>query len=307
MRRSAHLPWLDTLFERVTGLILKDTLSHALLIGVDAAQGGEWLAQDIGAAALCLIPGPAGACGQCKSCHLLQSGNHPDLHQVRADGSQIKIDQIRELCNALTATAQQGGRRVAIIYACERMNQASANALLKTLEEPGKDTLLLLQTQTPARLLPTIASRCQKLAYVAPDRQTICNWLMQQHQVSEDITWVLPVAGGPLVLADSLSNGDYARWLQYRQDWRTSLMSGHLCGSLLDLKQEYIVEALKVLYLVLRSRLIQPGKLDAFALSQIVALADRVMRQCHHLETMASVNYLALCQRFVLEYKQVTQ
>ncbi|MCL1037530.1 DNA polymerase III subunit delta' [Shewanella submarina] len=307
MRHSAHLPWCNPAFDRTAMQICKDTLGHALLLGVDVAQGGELLAQDIAATSLCLNPTPAGACGHCKSCHLVQAGNHPDLYEVRADGNQIKIDQIRELCIKLTATAQQGGRRVAIIYACERMNQASANALLKTLEEPGKDTLLLLQSQTPGRLLPTIASRCQKLAFVAPDKDTVQSWLQQQHGVTQDMTWVLPLAGGPLTLADSLGNGDYERWLQYRKDWRASLISGHLTGSLLDIKEDHIIESLKVLYLVLRSRMIQPGKLDAFALSRIAQLADSVMRHCHHLETMASVNYLALCQKFVLEYKEVTQ
>ena len=162
----SQLPWLHTPFERFAQLCNQNHHSHAQLLPVDEALGGYQLANEMAQMALCLNKTPEGACQQCKSCLLYQAGNHPDVHWVRKDGAQIKVDQIRELCQSLLHTAQQGGARVAVIENSERMNTAAANALLKTLEEPGDNTLLILQTDTPASLLPTITSRCQKIAFV---------------------------------------------------------------------------------------------------------------------------------------------
>ncbi|MGL5390937.1 MAG: DNA polymerase III subunit delta', partial [Shewanella sp.] len=237
---------------------------------------------------------------------------HPDLYQIHADGHQIKVDQIRELCSRLTATAQQSGRRVAIIYHSERLNTAAANALLKTLEEPGKQTLLILQSDTPARLMATITSRCQRLPFVAPTPQLIKDWLSQQCQVQEDVTWCLSVVGGPLMLAESLhSDGTqpsrYQSLLQLRKDWAHSLSSGHLSGSLLMVSEQQIIDVLKVLFLLLRQVLLKNAQPDAYVRAQIGELAANVMGMCHSLSTMPTVNYLGLCQSYVLEYRRITK
>ncbi|QVK22917.1 hypothetical protein KHX94_17365 [Shewanella dokdonensis] len=76
------------------------------------------------------------------------------------------------------------------------MNMAAANALLKTLEEPGQATLLLLQSDRPAALLPTIVSRCQQLKIARPSPAQLNQWLRQQYpQLDEDLGWCLPIAG----------------------------------------------------------------------------------------------------------------
>ncbi|BDM64684.1 DNA polymerase III subunit delta' [Shewanella sp. NFH-SH190041] len=305
--QTADFPWLTEGFTRVIQQLRQGTLGHALLIGVEQGLGGAVLANDIAAAACCLQPSALGACGHCKSCQLFNAGNHPDCYPVRADGNQIKVDQIRELCQKLTATAQQGGRRIAVIYECERMNTAAANALLKTLEEPGKETLLILQSQTPGRLLPTISSRCQRLKFVAPDLTTLAQWLTRHWGIEEDILWALPVVGGPLPLAEAWQNGRYQQLLALRQDWRRSLTSGHLQGHLLELNEENMIEALNILYLVLRARLTAPGALSPFVRNRIGALAGDVMLQCHQLQLMGNVNYMALCQRFVTDYRAIAQ
>jgi hypothetical protein len=89
---------------------------------------------------------------------------HPDLMWLAPEGKaeMIKIDAIRGVSEFLTQTAQQSGYRVVVIPSADRMNIASANALLKSLEEPGANTLLLLLTDLPHLLLPTIRSRCQR-------------------------------------------------------------------------------------------------------------------------------------------------
>ncbi|MBO6226629.1 MAG: DNA polymerase III subunit, partial [Shewanella sp.] len=153
---AAQLPWLEGPRQAFLAQLTRQKMPHAQLVGIDSAYGGELLSVFMARAAMCLQPTPAGACGFCKSCQLFDAGNHPDFYHIAADGNQIKVDQIRELCTRLTATAQQSGMRVAIIHHSERLNSAAANALLKTLEEPGKDTLLILQSDTPARLMATV-------------------------------------------------------------------------------------------------------------------------------------------------------
>lgn len=106
------------------------------------------------------------ACGHCKACHLSQSeAGHPDVCWLKPEGklNLIKIDQIREVIDFLSKSAQQGGYKVVIFEGAEGLNLASQNALLKSLEEPSNNSLLVLQTTYPHLLLPTIKSRCQLL------------------------------------------------------------------------------------------------------------------------------------------------
>lgn len=92
----------------------------------------------------------------------------------------IRIDTIRALCTRLGSTSQFGGFRIAIIENAERMVVAAANALLKTLEEPGADTLLILTSSRPQRLPVTIRSRCQSVRFPVPSRDAALKWLESQ-------------------------------------------------------------------------------------------------------------------------------
>ncbi len=307
---SEQLPWLEAPRQAFLAQLTRQKIPHAQLVGIDSAYGGELLAVFMARAAMCLQPTRVGACGFCKYCQLFDAGNHPDFYHIAADGNQIKVDQIRELCTRLTATAQQNGRRIALIHHSERLNSAAANALLKTLEDPGKDTLLILQSDTPARLMATVSSRCQRIPFVVPSREIIKNWLAQQCDIQEDVTWCLSVVGGPLKLAESLlSDGAqqsrYQSLLQFRKDWAQSLSSGHLCASLLMISEQQIIDVLKVLYLLMRQVLLKNSHQDAFIQAQIGNLAAKIMGMCHSLSTMPSVNYLALCQSYVLEYREI--
>lgn len=94
---------------------------------------------------------------------------------------QIAIAQIRELSGFLELTSHRGGgRRIVVIHPAEALNQASANALLKMLEEPPADVLFLLVSSQPQRLLATIISRCQKIDMPSPEKAVALEWLQQQ-------------------------------------------------------------------------------------------------------------------------------
>ncbi|WP_299178658.1 DNA polymerase III subunit delta' [uncultured Neptuniibacter sp.] len=181
-------PWF---IERLTHLAkLHDgkRLPHALLIhgmtGIGKGHFAECFAQYL----LCHSPQETQACGQCKGCELNAAGSHPDLYLLKPEeeGKQLKVDQIRALGDFIYSTAQQGGYRVVIVEPADSMNVASANALLKMLEEPGKDTLILLVTSKMGQVLPTIKSRCQHIECYTPSEAQAIEWLMAASDIDSD-------------------------------------------------------------------------------------------------------------------------
>ncbi len=162
-------PWQTSLWQQMAG---RDRHAHAYLLHGPQGIGKRALAERLMALLLCQRPQAGDACGQCKACLLLQAGTHPDhfvLQPEEAD-KPIKVDQVRELVAFVVQTAQLGGRKVVVIEPAEAMNLNAANALLKSLEEPSGDTVLVLVSHQPSRLLPTVKSRCQQIACPLPDQ-----------------------------------------------------------------------------------------------------------------------------------------
>ncbi|MGD8452600.1 MAG: DNA polymerase III subunit delta' [Phycisphaerae bacterium] len=168
--------------ERALSLIRRGLRSgrthHAYLFEGPEGVGKEMAANALAARLLCQgeVAADADACGTCPSCRLLAAGNHPDFHlihrglhklhpdrSVRASkGLFLAVDLIRHfLLEPATVKPSVGSRRVFVIRDAERMNEGAQNALLKTLEEPPGETVLILVTSSAARLRPTIRSRCQ--------------------------------------------------------------------------------------------------------------------------------------------------
>ena len=161
-------------------------LHHAYLFAGPDGVGKTLTARAMAAALLCHAPTPD-ACGRCSACHRVAESAHPDLHILKrrekesgADGAleqQIKIEQVRELQQALSYKAFEGKRRSVLILDAERMNAATSNALLKTLEEPGPDTHFALVSSAPHLLLPTILSRCQRVRFQPLERSVVAEAL----------------------------------------------------------------------------------------------------------------------------------
>ena len=137
--------------------------SHATLICGPPNIGKTTLARIVAQALNCTGPAPA-PCGDCRSCHKVASGNHPDVRILDAPGQTLKIDQVRELQREMSLSPYEGRWRVAVLCDFERATMEAANALLKTLEEPPGYVALLLTATQPDLLLPTIVSRCQLLS-----------------------------------------------------------------------------------------------------------------------------------------------
>jgi DNA polymerase-3 subunit delta' len=171
-------PWQAALWQQLVG---RTQHAHAYLLHGVAGIGKRALAERLMAYLLCRQPTDVGACGQCKACHLLAAGTHPDnfILQPEEPDKPIKVDQVRELVSFVVQTAQLGGRKVVLVEPAEAMNLNAANALLKSLEEPSGDTVLLLISHQPSRLLPTVKSRCVQQACPLPTASMSLAWLAQ--------------------------------------------------------------------------------------------------------------------------------
>lgn len=209
------LPWLQGLQQQLGQLALRGQLHHALLFTGISGVGKHYLAAQLAKQLLCLQPLPAEACGYCKSCLLVQAGHHPDLLQISGEQS-IGVDAVRELSHFMQNAPQQGGARVVLLPAAERMTEAASNALLKTLEEPGQNSFLLLQTAQPQQLLATILSRCQQWLIPAVATADSRAWLQQQSAASsaEVLDFIQHyAAGAPLRSLELLQSGRAERLL----------------------------------------------------------------------------------------------
>src|SRR6266566_3420911 len=142
---------------------------------------------------------PLDPCNTCLSCRKVTHGNHPDLHIIsRAPDKQfILIEQVRALQSDSARKTLEGRRNVFIIQGAHEMNVQAANCLLKTLEEPEPDVVLLLTVPDPGLLLPTILSRVQQVSMHLLNSSQIKTALEQRWEVeSEEATLIAALAAG---------------------------------------------------------------------------------------------------------------
>jgi DNA polymerase-3 subunit delta' len=199
------------------------SLPHALLLRGCAGIGKQDFALELARSLLCKAPIETHACGECASCAWFNEMHHPDFRLISpeeaesvddapkkktAKKSQISVAQIRQLIDYLSLSQHQAdGYRVILISPAETLNIASANALLKMLEEPPANTLFLLVTNQPQRLLATITSRCQAIDMPLPSKQDALNWLKQQNVSNAES--LLDYAGGaPLTALQAAADSD---------------------------------------------------------------------------------------------------
>jgi len=212
-------PWNAQIFESLKRRL--DALPHALLFHGPQGVGKLELAETVAQLILCehaeLTRRP---CGSCEGCRWFLVGSHPDLRRLEpealakarpeAEGEEgapatarakpsieIKVDQVRELAAFLNLGSHRGRRRVAIVHPAEEMNANAANALLKGLEEPPLGAMFLLVTHRPARLLPTIRSRCVAIPVPVPAGEAALEWLDGQG-IRDGERWLKYAGGAPL-------------------------------------------------------------------------------------------------------------
>lgn len=213
---SIHIPypWQQQAWQRIQQQIEQNKMPHALLLSGQQGIGKWHFAQSLGNYLLCSSPRADLACGQCRNCQLTLANSHPDKKfLIPEEGAKtIKIDQVRELASFVSKTSQQGGRKVILLGPVEQLNTNSANALLKSLEEPAGDTVLILYTHVLSAVMATIRSRCQLVPMLTPLRPQSREWLANLQ--IEDGDALLELAGGAPLIARDMVEGDYLEHLQ---------------------------------------------------------------------------------------------
>ncbi|MDE1892931.1 MAG: DNA polymerase III subunit delta' [Xanthomonadaceae bacterium] len=217
-------PWHSGHWARLQARRQRDALPHALLLVGPAGLGKRAFARRFVQSLLCNEPAAGEGCGHCRSCLLMAAGTHPDLislgYGLRKDGvqrSEIVVEQIRDLSSRLAMSSQFGGWQVVTIDPADAMNTAAANALLKTLEEPSAQTMLILLADAPGRLPQTIRSRCQRIEFHLPPAEQALAWL--RGEAVDDAEAALAAAGGNPGLAKQWAEqGALAQRQEVRKD-----------------------------------------------------------------------------------------
>lgn len=190
-------PWQDQLWQNLNQG--RQKMHHAFLMHGRAGIGKYEFALNFSKSLLCPNADDNGhACNKCPSCHWFDDESHPDFRLISPEQesssdeetpaakktkkkTQISVAQIRELSDFLSLSSHQtSGLRIVLINPAEALNQASANALLKMLEEPASGVIFILVAHLLQRLLPTILSRCQKITMPVPDQAQALAWLSMQ-------------------------------------------------------------------------------------------------------------------------------
>lgn len=189
-------------------------VAHAYLFEGPDGCGRKTTALALVQSLFCKEPLDGDACGSCQSCRKFASGNHPDLHLLAPlpDKRDISIEQIRELQHALALRPFEANRKACLIEPAERMNEKSANALLKTLEEPPGHAIIILLTVQADTLLSTIRSRCQHLHFGALDDASVAALLIQHGMDAVKASEIASLAEGSMERAQDLeASSDGAR------------------------------------------------------------------------------------------------
>jgi len=204
-------PWQLNLWQTLNARRASNRMPHALLLEGPAGLGKRHFAECLARALLCTAPAQGGfACGRCRSCQLALAGSHPDrlLVEPEAPGKQIVVDQIRAVGEFQVLTRNQAPHKVITIAAAENMNANAANSLLKNLEEPSAGTVMLLIAERIAQLPATLRSRCQRLTFIIPPRDTVQPWLAQQLPDPAQADLLLALSQGAPLRALALAEGD---------------------------------------------------------------------------------------------------
>jgi DNA polymerase-3 subunit delta' len=215
-------------------VISRGKIPHAYLFAGIPGIGKATTALALTGAVNCQQQIGGEGCTQCPSCRQIAGGNFPDLHMIEPDGQNIRIEQIRDLNRTLAFKPLSGKYRVSIIRQAETMTEEATNSLLKTLEEPPQNNILILNVTEPQALSPTIVSRCQKVLFRPIPVPAIADWLMVHQSLEKEEAAVLArISEGSLGRALRMCDEGF---FKMREEYISDLIK------LSDLNSEQILE-----------------------------------------------------------------
>ena len=209
MSTTDLLPWQAEQWQQLVAAVKAKRLPHALLFSGPEGVGKQQFAVSLAQYLLCHQPENDKACHQCNACQLFSAKTHPDFYLIESEeeGKAIKVEQIRELSEKNSLTSHISEFKVHLIINADRMNRAASNSLLKTLEEPSSNTLIVLITSKPELLSATIRSRCQHLSFAAPATEIALEWL-QSRPLQSDPGLLLSISGNAPLKAEQIDRED---------------------------------------------------------------------------------------------------
>ncbi|RUM46735.1 MAG: DNA polymerase III subunit delta' [Desulfocapsa sp.] len=157
-----------------------ERMAHAYLFQGPDGVGKQLFARKLAVVINCKNSNGLQSCGVCSSCRKMSSGSHPDFLSVSPEKGAIKIAQIRDLTKRLTFAPYEAKTRVVLVEDVHSMGQEAANALLKTLEEPPENNILILTADSAGNVLRTILSRCQTIPFYSLTAEETCRVLREQ-------------------------------------------------------------------------------------------------------------------------------
>ncbi|MGE6213570.1 DNA polymerase III subunit delta' [Comamonas aquatica] len=222
---------------------------HAWLLQGPSGMGQFELGMALVRAWLCEQPGAHGACGHCASCHSIDVHAHADLcvlmpeadmlargwplsekaqaeidDKKRKPSKEIRVDAMRDAVEFTQRTSARGRGKAVLVYPAEQMNAITANALLKTLEEPPGDVRFVLATEAAHQLLPTIRSRCLTHTMLWPHEAQMLQWLQAQGMAEGPAqAWLRAAGGRPL---DALAMAQAGKGLELFQRLPKAVAAG---------------------------------------------------------------------------------
>lgn len=290
---SALYPWQTSVWQ----LVNQDDKrrAHALLLHGRTGIGKYDFARHFSQSLLCTNKSELGhACGTCSSCNWFTEDSHPDFRllspeqesETDEEGSsakktmkktQISVAQIRELSDFLGLSSHRSeGSRIILIHPAEALNQASANALLKMLEEPAEGVIFILVAHQLQRLLPTILSRCQKVTMPIPGEKQALAWLNEQG-VSNAKAQLAYLEGSPIKVFT-----EQFQFTQLTEIWRMlalgSKLQPHIAAPafIAGSVESGVIALQKWIYDIVALHLTQKIRYHATQTTALQVLADKV-------------------------------
>ena len=189
-------------------IVEKDRLAHAYIFEGEKGTGKRDVVSFFMKLLLCGNLSKNVPCETCRNCRRIDSGNHPNIKQVEPDGQFIKIDQVRDLVAELKMTGVEEGKKIYVLHHADKLNVASANMLLKFLEEPDGQVVAILLTEQIQSILPTIRSRCQHIKFAKAPREALIEDLVT-HEVSTSMAATLSMVTNDIDTALELATDEH--------------------------------------------------------------------------------------------------
>lgn len=196
----------------------KRKLHHAYLFVGPEGVGKKTIALGLAKAIHCLEAN-GDFCGRCSDCARIQDGNHPDVRIIEplSGKKEISIQQVRDIEKALNFRSFSGKKKIVILDPATLLNRPAQNALLKTLEEPPQDSLLILIAPNAGSLLPTLRSRCLRIAFASLPRELVSEFLVYNGGMkAEEAEFLAAIAMGSLGKVGKIQKEEL---LEKRRSW----------------------------------------------------------------------------------------